>query len=744
MNTITEVLATEAALRVAVNLALGATAASLIGLLTARAARQHAALRVGLLSATLSVLLLLPFLVAAPWSGGLIRVGSSTENISEGVSDGAERVPQKARAAQTAVGLPLPPAPPTTVSPPAPPLATGTTLPTKTPSPLLREVMWAGLLVWVLGSVACIVLTLRGLLALRRLRAGLRDTDVEWEILAQRAASAVGLDSTVRVAFAEQAVVPFTIGGKSPMIALPATLRDAEAREAEAILLHEAGHLAHRHHRLGALMVVAEILYWWIPPVRLATAALADAMEEVCDNHVVRVQGSGQALGRCLVRAAEAATRQRMDMLPGTAMLRGERGLSRRLANVLEEKMDRETRISGSERFVAVGVALACLGVAACCRMVPAAAQKPAESWTAYFPLAVGTEWQYHAVFEGQEKPSDYSMKVRRRVPLKDGGACAELVSLIEGRPGGYYYFGLRKDGYYSYHNTYTNLPGVEESDPMPQALFPPKKGKTWTWHEAYRGQISVPEGEEAPDTSQWGSDCAATLEALDAPITVPAGKYKAMRIRVVCKNEHSGDWEETRWYAKGVGLVRQEGQTFHPGGGKYVIELTAFKPGNPKAVTPEDILPLVRQNIPANLAPQTLREVVLPGGTFKTRFAVAGWGEVKKTVYRVSGLTVSVFDPTQPADWNRLFAEDEAGKPGFGVRFPFTVAQDMGRLIAEGLRWETDARTEVHSITTKQMPDGGTHIRFSVRGSWWGIEVEMQSTKQGEITKLQLRPWRS
>jgi len=80
-------------------------------------------------------------------------------------------------------------------------------------------------------------------------------------------------------------------------------------------------------------------------------------------------------------------------------------------------------------------------------------------------------------------------------------------------------------------------------TDP-PQVLLPaaPRPGKTWTWS-----------GTVADDTSKIDG----VVEA-EETVKVPAGEFKALRVRVETTTSR-GRGRATRWYAAGVGLVKEE-----------------------------------------------------------------------------------------------------------------------------------------------------------------------------------------
>ena len=398
-------------------------------------------------------------------------------------------------------------------------------------------------------------------------------------------------------------------------------------------------------------------------------------------------------------------------------------------------------------RVASVCVALACMGVCALVRVVPAEAEEGPEAWAHYFPMVVGSEWTYRATSAGQQKPGERLLKVWGRLPLKRGGAYVEIETIQEGRRGGFLYAGLGRDGYYAYQNTPRGMQGVnEDAPPTPLALFPLKAGRSWTWQEPWRKQIGE-EGGEAPNISDWGSECRATVEKTDEEVTVPAGRYRVLRIRTQRKSRHFGDSEEIVWYAKDVGLVRREDRAAGQSTPTSVVELTRFLPGTRQAAVPDELLPLVRK-MPAGKAPlRALRTLPLGNGRFVDHFAVSQGENGMRIFYRTAGGKAVVFDPLQPADWKRLQEEDGAERPLLGPTGGISFAQEIGILMAEGLGMETDAKSYLDQITTKGLPGGGTEIHFAVKGfpgTWssWRLYIWIEVSQQGEITAVKFGPY--
>ena len=116
-------------------------------------------------------------------------------------------------------------------------------------------------------------------------------------------------------------------------------------------------------------------------------------------------------------------------------------------------------------------------------------------------------------------------------------------------------------DGVVRHREQSLDLAGVLESD---QYYVPGKQrvddsaahkvaGATWV--------TEYTEVEEDPATGAIETRSKAdrwTIEAVDEEITVPAGTYRAIRIRRV--GEEDGQAEKRYWFAPGVGKLREEG----------------------------------------------------------------------------------------------------------------------------------------------------------------------------------------
>ena len=244
------------------------------------------------------------------------------------------------------------------------------------------------LVIWVTGMAWQAARLLQGILMIYGLRRSLRPADSRWIELAQQAAQAVGLRQPLRVALSDLLQVPVSMGVSNPVVVIPAYLQDKLSdAEAEAILLHESAHVAQGDLLTGVLQRLGGILFWWHPLARGLSRELDEVKEELCDNHVVRVQGHGKTLARCLVKLAEwivLAREPRRELPLAVGLLGGNRssGLERRVKDLLNKERNTMTRMNRMMTLALMAFALLAAGVGAIgtLRAAPAPAKDTAPS----------------------------------------------------------------------------------------------------------------------------------------------------------------------------------------------------------------------------------------------------------------------------------------------------------------------------------------------------------------------------
>jgi beta-lactamase regulating signal transducer with metallopeptidase domain/protocatechuate 3,4-dioxygenase beta subunit len=182
------------------------------------------------------------------------------------------------------------------------------------------------------------------------------------KLLVHQAADAVGLRKLPAVYLSRSAGVPMSIGLLRPAIVLPETMPyETDEAQLQAILLHEMAHVARRDPWVGVGQRIAAALFWWNPLVHWTCDGISDLREEICDNHVVLVQGEGQRLARILVDLAARVTTG--PFLPSTIGVMEPRlaGLTGRVTRLLDKERSMETRMSFRSKVFLFSCSLAVL-----------------------------------------------------------------------------------------------------------------------------------------------------------------------------------------------------------------------------------------------------------------------------------------------------------------------------------------------------------------------------------------------
>lgn len=218
-------------------------------------------------------------------------------------------------------------------------------------------------LLWAIGTALGLLHLAWGCATLARFRCRLDPlVDPRQKLLVEQAADAVRLRKLPAVFLSRSLGVPVSIGLLKPAIVLPEVMpREADENQLQAILVHEMAHIARHDHWVGVGQQIAAAMFWWNPLVRWTCDGISDVREEICDNHVVLVQGEGRRLARILVDwAARVAA---APLLPSTVGVLGPRpaGLAGRVARLLEKERNMETRMNLRSRVFLFACGLAAL-----------------------------------------------------------------------------------------------------------------------------------------------------------------------------------------------------------------------------------------------------------------------------------------------------------------------------------------------------------------------------------------------
>ncbi len=367
-----------------INLAVAASLACGMGLLSARICRRGSApLRHGVLLCTLAVVLAAPVAALLAQRNGfvLIRVAFVDKTNAQKAINASSNLPSEqssprqsltsARGGQWTDGATASSSPREWVNTPVladrsrPAADDGAA---SSIAPARWPIAWQFLgstaaWLWAVGVLVELVRLGSGYVALarfcRRLR---RSPDSQWNSLVRHAADAVGLRNVPSVFVSSAAGVPMSIGLFTPAIVLPEALSDEMNEEQlQTILLHEAAHIARHDHWAGVAQCIAVALFWWNPLVRRTCDEISELREEICDNYVVLFQGEGRLFARILVELAARATA--WSQLPSTVGVLEPKlaGLSGRVSRLLNKERNLETRMNLRSKMFAFTCSLAVL-----------------------------------------------------------------------------------------------------------------------------------------------------------------------------------------------------------------------------------------------------------------------------------------------------------------------------------------------------------------------------------------------
>jgi beta-lactamase regulating signal transducer with metallopeptidase domain len=273
----------------------------------------------------------------------------------------------------------------TAATPVWPPPAAGDARPASPPAgdPGAPQIPWTAIVLgaWALGLGVSLLRTLQ---SWRRTRAVVSRSvpgDEGLHAMVRELSSRLALRRTADVRVSAEVETPLVIGGRRPVILVPAVAFAAlPADQQRMALCHELAHLKRGDVWLGCVPAVAERCFFFHPLARLAAREYAFWREAACDEAVLTTLGaSPQGYGRMLL--ALGVSRQTATFSAAGAAWSFQ-NLKRRLT-----MLDRTSSPSRRGRVLAAGaVALAVLAIIpirAVARSAAPAAPSPSQSTVA-------------------------------------------------------------------------------------------------------------------------------------------------------------------------------------------------------------------------------------------------------------------------------------------------------------------------------------------------------------------------
>jgi hypothetical protein len=165
----------------------------------------------------------------------------------------------------------------------------------------------------------------------------------------------------VAVCVSDRLRVPTAIGFVKPLVVIPGwAMRELSPAELNTILLHELAHLRRWDDWTNLIQKVLGALLFFHPAVWWIEKKLALEREMACDDLVLAQTESPRAYAECLVTLAEKSLLRRGFALAQAAVGRM-RHMSLRVAQILDEKRPRATRVWHPAPLFLTGVSLASL-----------------------------------------------------------------------------------------------------------------------------------------------------------------------------------------------------------------------------------------------------------------------------------------------------------------------------------------------------------------------------------------------
>jgi hypothetical protein len=290
-------------------------------------------------------------------------------------------------------------------------------------------------------------------------------------------------------------------------------------------------------------------------------------------------------------------------------------------------------------------------------------ASRPADgSGFSFYPLGTGASWTWRVTDGGGSAAATRTEEVLR--PLRRHGVSAFEVRRTVGIDHSCVYLAASVERVVEYQRGMFTGGMDPRTPPRIRLDCPVAVGKSWDWSEAIR--IRGTAAKPMPVQPTWHHHCE--IMALDEPVTVPAGTFRAVKVHRTSRQQRYDRTAEqppdregtcTTWFAPGVGIVKEV-----LGPGLRVLELTAFTP--PQAVAPALTPAAIARRLDLDPAQTAALRSLSPdavGGGLQSSFLALDAGDRAELV-RVFRDQVARFDATSPADWNRLIEEERLVDP--------------------------------------------------------------------------------
>lgn len=139
-------------------------------------------------------------------------------------------------------------------------------------------------------------------------RYGLSRASVEWRLFVQQISARMGIRKPVYVWMSELVSSPVTIGYLKPVILLPlAAVSHLNAKQVEAVLLHELSHIRRYDYFINLLTRLIQTVLYFNPFVKAFVKIIEREREKSCDETVIQFQYEPHGYATALLVLEKAA-----------------------------------------------------------------------------------------------------------------------------------------------------------------------------------------------------------------------------------------------------------------------------------------------------------------------------------------------------------------------------------------------------------------------------------------------------
>jgi TonB family protein len=175
--------------------------------------------------------------------------------------------------------------------------------------------------------------------------------------------------------------VPLTIGWLRPRILLPACWQEWDRAKLEAVLAHEAAHVARRDWLVGVLARLNTSLFWFHPLAWWMERKLAALAEDACDEASLLANGNRERYARLLLEMAQAVRAADGRLAWHTVEMARPSQVRRRVEAILDESR-RLSRGMTKTRWAAVLLCVVPLAYGAAALRLEQAQVESKNPWT--------------------------------------------------------------------------------------------------------------------------------------------------------------------------------------------------------------------------------------------------------------------------------------------------------------------------------------------------------------------------